>query len=125
MAEAIALVRILQDLLGSNTRRPLTGWNEADRNAFNEQTQRVRALHSMLWLLGARRSSSALERVVYQINVIAKDRERGVKLGRKSPAPTAYGKPTLQLIKEMYAAFEDDLSGQMEQDETPSVEPHY
>jgi hypothetical protein len=125
MAEAIALYRSLQDLLGSNTRRPLTGWSEAHQNAFNEQTQRVRALHSMLWLLGARRSSAALERVVYQMNCIAKDRERGVKLGRKSPAPMVHGKPTLQLVSEMYSAFEDDLAERIEPEETPPVEPHY
>lgn len=123
MAEATALYRSLQDLLGSNTRGPLTSWREADQNAFNEQTQRARALHSMLWLLGAHRSSRALERVVYNMNVIAKDDERGVKLGRKTPAPMVYGKSTLGLVKDMYTAFEDDLSEQIEAEEAPSVEP--
>jgi hypothetical protein len=125
MAEAIASYRSLQDLLASNTRRPLSGWPEAAKNAFNEQTQRMRALHSMLWLLGARRSSQAVERVVYQMNVIAKDRERGVKLGRKTPAPRVYGKSTLELVSEMYTAFEDDLAGRIDPAETPTIEPQF
>jgi hypothetical protein len=89
MADALALNRSLQDLLAANTRAPLSGWSEATKNDFNEQTQRARSLASMLWLLGARRSSHALWKVTYQLNTTAKDNERGSQT-RTSPTPRRY-----------------------------------
>ena len=137
MAEAIALTRSLQDLLAANTRGPLNSWSEAAQNAFDEQTQRARALSSMLGLLGAGSSSGALWKVTYQLNITAKDSERGSPT-RTSKAYSLDGKSTLQLVSEMNTAFQNDLSGETElasvgqtelasvgQTESVGVEPHY
>ena len=60
MAEAIALTRSMQDLLSENVRAPHDRWEGAPRNAFNEQTQRARALSRMLTILGVDGSGGAL-----------------------------------------------------------------
>ncbi|GAA4297599.1 hypothetical protein [Mycobacterium paraffinicum] len=97
MAEAIQLGRSLQDLISSN-RGNLRDWAEAPRNAFNEQTQRARALSSIIFLLGAKKSGAKLHELVYKCNVLAKDRKE------------TWGKHTFVLAGEMSKIFEEELS---------------
>ena len=124
MGESIALTRSLQDLLGHNTRAPLRGWDEADKDAFNEQTQRATALSSMLQVLGAEKSGGAFWRLTYLLNIIANENERGTP---SSKSQRLDGKSTLQLRSEMMTAFRIDLSEQTEpaRTEADGVEPHY
>jgi hypothetical protein len=113
MADGFALTRSLQDLLAANTRAPIGGWSESDQNAFNEQTQQARTLVSMLRVLGAHSSSGALWKVTYQLNVTSRDNERGSPT-RTGPAFLLDGKSPSQLVSDMNAAFESDLSAQTE-----------
>jgi alkanesulfonate monooxygenase SsuD/methylene tetrahydromethanopterin reductase-like flavin-dependent oxidoreductase (luciferase family) len=96
MAEAVDLTRSLQDVLSQN-RGNLRDWAETKRDAFNEQTQRLRALSSMLQLLGAKESGAKLHELTYKCNVLAQNREE------------TWGKPT-QLSAELSTVFEKELS---------------
>ena len=97
------------------------------KNAFNEQTDRARALTSMQVVLGAERSGGALFKLAYLLNIIANENERGTP---SSKPQRLDGKSTLLLRSEMTSAFQNDLSVETEsagvrQTESTGVEPHF
>ncbi|GAA3532456.1 hypothetical protein [Mycolicibacterium helvum] len=106
MAEALGIVRSLEDLLGSNTRNPLDKWGVADQHAFNELTQRSRTLTNILLVLGADESCAALHRFTYLSNIIAKDHARG---SGGAVADSLDGKSYLELRDDLHSAFKSDL----------------
>ena len=81
------------------------------KNAFNEQTDRARALTSMQVVLGAERSGGALFKLAYLLNIIANENERGTP---SSKPQRLDGKSTLLLRSEMTSAFQNDLSVETE-----------
>ena len=119
MAEAFALVRSLDALMRRN-RGPHSEWAAESHDAFDEQTERGRALVSELRVLGAGKSSAAYWRVLYLQNIRAKARDR-------SGADTLDGKNLMQLRSDMTAAFETDLTGEAPPNYRAAavVTPHY
>jgi hypothetical protein len=99
MAEAITGHRLLEDLIRANHAKPLRDWEEGERNAFSQETQTMRAISSMLRVLGAGSSSGALWKLTYQMNINANE-------GRANPVVG----PTQKLVTAMLTAFHDDLS---------------
>jgi hypothetical protein len=102
MAEALGLVRALEDSLTEHNRVPLNQWPSSAQRVFNQQTQQARTLCNILLVLGAEESCGALDRYIYLMNIMAKDHAR--------ESDSLDDKSYMELRDAMHATFTRDLS---------------